>query len=123
MTRRAHHNESVMPLYPSEAEIARAILGGRADEWPAKAVILEREGLPKIDTFMGGRPWALVVRFFRAKQALDAGDEKRPDTPAASSRVRVMPFAPDGAENPNAESQRTYPHRRRAGGHGRRAGL
>jgi hypothetical protein len=45
------------PLYPDEAEIARRVLGDRAREWPGEVVILEREGLLKIDPLMGGRFW------------------------------------------------------------------
>jgi hypothetical protein len=48
------------PLYPDEAEIARRVLGKRAREWPGKAVLLERDGLPKIDPLMGGRFWPAV---------------------------------------------------------------
>lgn len=34
-----------MPLFPCEADIARAILGpGRVSEWKAIAIILERPG-------------------------------------------------------------------------------
>jgi hypothetical protein len=48
------------PLYPDEAEIARRVLGERAQEWPGKVTVLERDGLPKIDPLMGGRFWPAV---------------------------------------------------------------
>ena len=61
-----------LPLYPNEKQIAVAILGvKRAHEWKAKAVLLEREGLPGIDPLMGGRSWLAVQRFFAARDGLD----------------------------------------------------
>jgi hypothetical protein len=42
------------PLYPDEAEIARRVLGGRAQEWPGKAAVLERDGLAQ-DRSVNGR--------------------------------------------------------------------
>jgi hypothetical protein len=111
---------SIVPLYPSEDEIARLILGENASEWPAKAVVLEREGLPKIDMMMGGRPWRLVEKFFMHRHGLDAPENAAANcTPTA--RVRVVAFAPDGPENPDAEGPRAYPDRRRSRGHERRA--
>ena len=45
-----------MPLFPCEADIARAILGpGRVSEWKAIAIILERHGLPMKDPVFGAR--------------------------------------------------------------------
>jgi hypothetical protein len=38
-----------LPLYPNESELARLVLGTRANEWRSKAAVLERQGLPKID--------------------------------------------------------------------------
>ncbi|WP_454919270.1 hypothetical protein [Xanthobacter sediminis] len=50
-----------MPLYPAESDIARAVLGpGRASEWKAMAIVLERQGLPRIDPLMGARYWPAV---------------------------------------------------------------
>lgn len=54
-----------MPLYPTEAQIARAVLGDRAKDWKRIAKVLEdKEGLPKINELMGGRFWPAVVAFF-----------------------------------------------------------
>jgi hypothetical protein len=83
------------PLYPDEAEIARRVLGERAQEWPGKAAVLERDGLPKIDPLMGGRFWPAVRQCFLDRHGLVGqllGGEALP----AKSRVRVVPFAPDG---------------------------
>ncbi len=111
MTRRARHSENViLPLYPSEEQIAQAIMGERAGEWPAKAVILEREGLPPVDAFMGGRCWAKVQRFFAIREGLDAAPATVPDMP--KSRIRIVDLAPDGPENPYAETAQSFPHRR-----------
>jgi hypothetical protein len=83
------------PLYPDEAEIARPVLGEGAQEWPGKATVLERDGLPKIDPLMGGRFWPALRQWFLDRHGLAAqllGGETLP----AKSRVRVAPFAPDG---------------------------
>lgn len=69
-------------MFPCEAEVARR-LSQTPSEWAAKAKILERGGLPKIDPLMGGRPWPAVQAFFLRRYGL--------------STVEVM--APDGVEN------------------------
>jgi hypothetical protein len=50
-------------LFLSEAEVARR-LGQQLAEWKAKAIVLERRGLPRIDALMGGRYWPAVCAFF-----------------------------------------------------------
>ncbi|MCS3896116.1 hypothetical protein M2171_005249 [Bradyrhizobium japonicum USDA 38] len=65
---RAPSNE--MPLYPTEAQIARAVLGDRAKDWKRIAKVLEdKEGLPKINELMGGF-WPAVVAFFYGWQCV-----------------------------------------------------
>jgi hypothetical protein len=84
-----------LPLYPDETELARLVLGTRAREWPSKAILLERQGLPKIDPLMGGRFWPAVRQFFLDRHGLGAQAADGPLLPA-KNRVRVVPFAPDG---------------------------
>ncbi len=72
-------------LFPCEDETARR-LSQTAAEWCAKAKILEREGLPRVDPLMGGRHWPAVVAFFAGRYGL--------------SRIEVS--QPDGAENLDA---------------------
>ena len=81
-------------LYPSEPALARLVLGDRAKEWPAKAVLLERDGLPKIDPLMGGRFWAVVKNWFLSRHGLDQDGGESATIPA-NGRIRVVPFAPD----------------------------
>ncbi len=69
-------------LFPSEAEIARR-LSQSPQDWAAKAIILERYGLPQIDPIMGGRCWPAVVAFWRKRYGLTA----------------VETFVPDGEED------------------------
>jgi hypothetical protein len=93
------------PLYPDEDQIALGILGAhRAHEWKAKAVILEREGLPPIDTLMGGRPWKAVQQFFAQRNGLDEGISRGVKS-SSSHRVRSVPFVPDGREVLNAQEE------------------
>src|SRR5262249_36645132 len=58
-------------LYPDETKVGQLILGHRAREWPAKAALLGREGLPRIDPLMGGRFWPAVKRWFFNRHGLD----------------------------------------------------
>lgn len=100
-----------LPLYPSEDEIARAVLGpGRAKDWPGIAAHDERHGLPPVDPVHGGRPWPLVERFYRAIMGLD-----RPDAaggPLARHRVRIVDTAEHREENPSAEKDAALRARR-----------
>lgn len=60
-----------LPLFPTEAQIARAVLGDRAKDWPRIAKSLEAKvGLPKINELMGGRFWPAVVAFFYGWQGV-----------------------------------------------------
>ena len=105
----APHHE--MPLYPDENEIALAVLGPRrAREWKAKAIVLERHGLPPIDPLMGGRLWVAVLKFFYDRNNLDGGIAAGVKLPAAG-RVRCVPFVPDGREVLDGE-EKTAPHSR-----------
>jgi hypothetical protein len=70
-------------LFPSEEEIAEEVLGRRARLWKAVAVVLEREGLPRIDPFMGGRYMPAVRAFFDRRYGLRDGN---------------VPSTPDGVE-------------------------
>jgi hypothetical protein len=72
-------------LFPSEREIARRLSQDPKD-WAARAHVLEREGLPKIDPIMGGRFWPAVEGFFRRRYGL----------------TTIEPLKPDGEENLNA---------------------
>ena len=79
-----------MPLYPTEAQIARAVLGDRAKDWPRIAKTLEDiEGLPKINVLMGGRFWPAVVAFFYGWQRIPMGGSVPETTPP--SRFRMVP--------------------------------
>jgi hypothetical protein len=56
-------------LFPSETEIARR-LSQDPKTWPAKAIILEREGFPTIDPVMGGRYWPAVEAYWHCVYGL-----------------------------------------------------
>lgn len=82
MTRRAHQDQG---LFPSEAEVARR-LSQNPTEWSAKAIVLERDGLPRIDPLMGGRCWLAVEAWLKRRYSLS----------------HVEASALDGQENLNA---------------------
>jgi hypothetical protein len=89
-----------MPLYPDEAAIAVAVLGQtRAKEWAHIARYLQdKHGLPPVDAEMGGRFWPAVVAYFRMRHGLNV-DGWPPPTASVHSRIRVVPFKPDGKDN------------------------
>src|SRR5271163_2971089 len=100
-----------LALYPDEAEVARRVIGARSREWAGKAIILERDGMPKIDPLMGGRFWPAVVRWFHERHGLDV------ESPAGAimgkRRVRVVPFAPDGEADYDGEKTQAARNQRR----------
>lgn len=56
-------------LFPPEAEIARR-LSQEPQAWRAKAAVLERDGMPKIDPIMGGRYWPAVEAYFNRRSGI-----------------------------------------------------
>lgn len=61
-----------MPLYPSETQIARAVLGTeRSKAWNGLATVLERHGFPKIDPQFGGRYWPAVKAYLDRRHGLN----------------------------------------------------
>jgi hypothetical protein len=115
-----------LPLYPTEEQIGGAVMGAdRAKEWPSKAKYLEdKHGLPPVDELMGGRFWPAVVAYFLARHgvrpphALDAPQI----VPTISTRVRVVPFRPDGKEDFDVEETQA-PHGRRHRSRDHRTGV
>lgn len=65
-------------LFPCEAEIARRLSQNPRD-WAAKAIILEREGLPRVDPIMGGRFWPAVQAFWQRRYGLSNVQASQPD--------------------------------------------
>lgn len=57
-------------LYLTDREIAARVMGGRSRDWEAVAVLLEREGLPRVDPIMGGRYWPAVRAFLDRRNGL-----------------------------------------------------
>jgi hypothetical protein len=72
-------------LFPSEPEIARRLSQDPKD-WPAKAVLLERHGLPQVDPIMGGRYWPAILQWWHRRYGL----------------TNIEVFQPDGEENLDA---------------------
>jgi hypothetical protein len=64
--------------FPCEAEIARRLSQTPA-HWAAKAVILERDGLPRIDPIMGGRFWPAVRAWWFRRYSLTTMEVSQPD--------------------------------------------
>lgn len=84
-----------LPLYPSEQQVARAVLGPhRYDEWKGLAPILEREGFPQIEPRFGGRYWPACEHWFQVKHRLvkvEAGRLGREDGEETWDRNRKRP--------------------------------
>jgi hypothetical protein len=65
-------------LFPSEPEVARR-LSQDPRTWPSKAIVLERDGLPRIDPIMGGRYWPAVIAWWNRRYGLSILDVSQPD--------------------------------------------
>lgn len=65
-------------LFPCEAEIARR-LSQAPKEWTAKAAVLEKHGLPRIDPLMGGRYWPAVLAWWNRRYGLSTVEATQPD--------------------------------------------
>jgi hypothetical protein len=58
-------------LFPNENEVA-AMLSQDPKSWPEKAIVLERDGFPKIEPLMGGRFFPAIVAFWNRRYGLHA---------------------------------------------------
>lgn len=65
-------------LFPCEDEVARRLSQDPA-EWRAKAIVLEREGLPRVDALMGGRYWPAVMAWWHRRYGLASVEVSQPD--------------------------------------------
>jgi hypothetical protein len=65
-------------LFPNESEIARRLSQNPLD-WPAKAIVLERDGLPRVDPLMGGRYWPAVEAYWHRRYGLSSMEVHQPD--------------------------------------------
>src|SRR5262249_15092857 len=70
--------ERCAALFPCEDEIARR-LSQAPEDWPAKATVLERHGLPRIDPLMGGRYWPAVLAFWNRVYGLSIVEASQPE--------------------------------------------
>ncbi|WP_441228066.1 hypothetical protein AB7813_08930 [Tardiphaga sp. 20_F10_N6_6] len=114
--------QAPIPMYPDENRIALEVMGpARAKEWPSKARYLEdKHGLPPVDELMGGRFWPAVVEYFKTRHgiALPPAVDGVSNSWMTSTRVRVVPFKPDGKESfDGPETQRPDGRRHRSRDH------
>lgn len=65
-------------LFLREDEIAQR-LGQTSGEWKAKASVLERHGLPRIDPLMGGRYWPAIRAFWDRRYGISNVEASQPD--------------------------------------------
>lgn len=96
-----------IPLFPSEAALARAIVGPDCvKDWPEIAQQLERRGFPRVHPLMGGRYFPAVLAFFQRDNGLPLSADEPQATIAPSLK-------PDGQETFNAPTARSHQRRRR----------
>jgi hypothetical protein len=65
-------------LFPNESEVARRLSQSLTD-WRAKAPVLERDGLPRVDPIMGGRYWPAVKAWWNRRYGLSNVEVSQPD--------------------------------------------
>jgi hypothetical protein len=71
MTARARLAPAGTPLYVTDSALGALVMGERAREWPAAALVLERHGLPRNCPLMGGRYWPAVKAFLDRYNGLE----------------------------------------------------
>ncbi len=59
-----------LPLFATDTELGRAVMGDRHSGWPVIAALLETKGLPKVNSLMGGRYVPGIKRFFEVDNGL-----------------------------------------------------
>ena len=69
---------SDLGLFPNEGEVARR-LSQDPTSWASKALILEREGFPRIDPLMGGRYWPACTAWWNRRYGLAIFEAFQPD--------------------------------------------
>jgi hypothetical protein len=74
----ASNDVRTQELFPCEAEIARR-LSQEPSDWQAKAPVLERHGLPRVDPIMGGRYWPAVHAWWNRRYGLSNIEASQPD--------------------------------------------
>jgi len=64
-----------LPVFATDVEIAKAVVGKERASYYVKAVIpqLERLGFPKVDPLHDGRPVPLIKRFYEDYMGITAG--------------------------------------------------
>jgi len=68
-----------LPLYATDDELAKAVLGKRAKDWPMLLRLYEPRGFPKISALTGGRYVPAVIQFFDAKEGVGGSIIPTPD--------------------------------------------
>jgi hypothetical protein len=67
-----------LPEFPADQDIGEVVLGPeRKDEFHDLATLREIDGMPKIDSFWGGRPKLLVKKFIESDQQVAAVSPRR----------------------------------------------
>lgn len=65
-------------LFPCESEVARR-LSQKPNCWANISIVLERDGLPKVDPLMGGRYWPAVIAWWNRRYGLATVEVSQPD--------------------------------------------
>lgn len=65
-------------LFPCEREVARRLSQDPA-AWKAISVVLERDGLPRVDPLMGGRYWLAVIEWWNRRYGIGTLEVSQPD--------------------------------------------
>ncbi|MFK8251773.1 hypothetical protein [Ancylobacter terrae] len=69
-----------MPLFPTEAEISRELMGpGKSDIWSGVALALERQGFPQKDATFGRRYWPAIKQWLDHRHGV--GNVEAPSGP------------------------------------------
>ncbi len=77
-----------LPLYATDRELAPAIMGERAAEWPARVRFYIASGrFPRINALMGGRYVPAVIAFFDGEEGIVPPLPRSPLTPEDQAQM------------------------------------
>lgn len=82
-----------LPEYPTDEDIGEVVLGrDRKGDFHRLATLREIDGMPKIDSFWGGRPKLSVRRFIESDQTVVSSPREHKERPSWNEpRGRKVP--------------------------------
>jgi hypothetical protein len=98
------------PLFATEEQISEMVMGpGRVREWKERTIVLEREGLPRIDPLMGGRYFPAVQKFFDQRNEVIARQRQGDRTCQTPPKQKLIPPTRPALTGANDKVENVFP--------------